>query len=306
MYQFKPATERILRMRDRIRDRVLKYDSERLRIITESTKKNEYVIPAIRRPMFFKDLCEQMTVLVDDDEIIVGNKGPELFSSASYPEWSGTDWVVDAVDAGIWTLREDGLYHNPEEEDIPYCIDPKDYEYMKSVKDFWLNRKIGTMADAWQPECFEELRELNISNYKHGGQSLIGLPAGHLIAGYNKIIKTGYAALRKQAQDWIDTHKDRLLGEDMDKYIFYKAAVITCDGAMTLVRRYGEKCLEKAAEASDAKRKAELEKMAEALLWLSENPARNFREAVQGIMMYQVMIQIYDRTPSPSIGRFDQ
>ena len=37
MHQFKPATERILRLRDRIRDRVLKYDSERLRIITEST-----------------------------------------------------------------------------------------------------------------------------------------------------------------------------------------------------------------------------------------------------------------------------
>ncbi len=306
MYQFKPASERILRMRDRIRDRVLKYDSERLRIITESTKRNEHVIPAIRRPLFFKDLCEQMTILVDDDEIIVGNKGPELFSSASYPEWSGTDWVVDAVDAGIWKMGEDGLYHNPKEEDIPYCIDPKDYEYMKSVRDYWLNRKIGTMADAWQPECFEELRDLNISNYKHGGQSLIGLPAGHLIAGYNKIITTGYAALRKQAQDWIDEHKYRAMGEDMDKYIFYKAAVITCDGAMTLVRRYGEKCLEKAAEAKDEKRRAELEKMAEGLLWLSENPARNFREAVQGIMMYQVMIHIYDRTPSPSIGRFDQ
>ena len=44
MYEFKPASERIIRMRNRIRDRVLKYDSERLRIITESTKKKPVAI----------------------------------------------------------------------------------------------------------------------------------------------------------------------------------------------------------------------------------------------------------------------
>ena len=145
MYQFKPVSERILRLRNRIRDRVLIYDSERMRILTESTKRNENVMPAIRRPLFFRDLCEQMTTLVDDDEIIVGNKGPHLFSSVSYPEWSGTDWVIDAVDAGEWTMREDGMYHNPDTDDIRYCITPEDYEYMKSVQDYWLYRKNGTM-----------------------------------------------------------------------------------------------------------------------------------------------------------------
>ncbi len=306
MYQFKPASERILRLRERIRDRVLQYDAERVRILTESTKKNENVIPDIRRPLFFRDLCEKMTLIVDDDEIIVGNKGPHLFSSPSYPEWSGTDWVVDAIEAGVWDLRGDGLYHNPDSEDIKYVMSPEDYEYLKSVRDYWAFRKVGTMADAWQPECFEELQRLGVSSYVEGGNSLNGLPAGHLIAGYNRIITKGYAALKAEAQAWIDAHRDNLMGEDLEKYLFYKAEVITCEGATILVKRYSEKCAAMASECSDAKRKAELEKMAETLAWMSENPARNFRDAVQGIMMYQVMIQIYDRTPSPSIGRFDQ
>ena len=306
MYQFKPATARILRLRQRIRDRVIQYDAERVRILTESTIKNEFVIPQIRRPLFFRDLCEQMTVLVDDDEIIVGNKGPHLFSSPSFPEWSGTDWVIDEVDAGKWTIREDGLYHNPDDEDCKYCIDPEDYRFLKENRAFWEHRKISTMADAWAPDCFQELKDLQISNYFEGCQSMLGLPAGHLIAGYRKMIQVGYKALYDQAKTWLDEHEGDAMGEDMDKYLFYKAALITCEGAMTLVRRYGEKCAEKAAACGDPARRAELEKMAEALLWLSENPARNFREAVQGIMMYQVMIQIYDRTPSPSIGRFDQ
>ena len=56
MYQFKPATERILRMRERIRDRVVRYDSERARILTESYQKNEYVVPIIKRPLALYEL----------------------------------------------------------------------------------------------------------------------------------------------------------------------------------------------------------------------------------------------------------
>ena len=306
MYEFRPVTDRIQELRERIRDRVLVYDTERVKILTESTMKNEHVLPQIRRPMFFRDLCEQMTITVDDSEIVVGNKGPHMFSCVSYPEWSGVDWVIDAVDAGKWTLESDGYYHNPEEDGIKYCITPEDHAYLKSVKDFWATHRVGVMADAWQPEGFEELQRLAISNYVKGGQSLLGLPAGHLIAGYKKIITVGYGAIRDEAQGWIDAHRGRLMGDDVNKYLFYKAAVITCEGAITLVRRYAEKCAELAETASDEKRRAELKKMSEGLFHISEKPARTFREAVQGIMMYQVMLQVYDRFPGPGIGRFDQ
>ena len=307
MYQFKPATERILRMRERIRDRVVRYDSERARILTESYQKNEYVVPIIKRPLALYDLCEKMTILVDDDEIIVGNKGPYFFSSPEYPEWGVCGWVVNEVEAGNWYLDEkDGLYHNPDDEGIRLSISPEDYEYLRSVREYWSHRKVGTMADAWQPEGFDELKRLNVSSYVDGGMGLIALPAGHLIAGYKKIIHTGYGAIRKQAQDWIDEHRGNLMGDDIDKYMFYKAAVITCDAASLLVKRYASKCREKAEEASDEKRKKELLVMADGLEWISENPARNFREAVQGIMCYQVLIQICDIVPSPAIGRFDQ
>ena len=71
MYQFSPATERILRMREIIRERIVRYDSERARIVTESNKKNEHVPPMIKRARLLYDLCEQMTILVEDTELIV-------------------------------------------------------------------------------------------------------------------------------------------------------------------------------------------------------------------------------------------
>ena len=306
MYQFSPATDRIQHMRELIRDRIVQYDSERARILTESSKRNEHVVPVIKRPLFLYDLCKEMTILVEDFELIVGNKGPNYFSSPAYPEWGATDWLVSDVRDRHWELR-DGVYYNPESDGIKYCIKKEDYDYLASIEEYWKYRKIGTMADAWKPEGWDEIAALDISQYiPEGGMSLIGLPAGHLIPGFRKIINVGYAAIRKQAQDWIDEHRGNLMGDDVNKYMFYKSAVITCDAAMLLVKRYGEKCAEKAAQCTDPARKAELERMSDGLMWISENPARNFWEAVQAIMMYQVMIQIYDFIPSPSIGRFDQ
>jgi formate C-acetyltransferase len=306
MYKFRPATDRIKYMRELIRDRVIRNDAERMMIITDAYKKNENVVPIIKRPLALLELCKRMSIIVEDFEIIVGNKGPHYFSSVQYPEWGVSDWVVEPIKRGEWTLREDGLYHNPDNEEIRLTISPEDYEYISENLEYWKTRKVGSVADAWQPEYFQELKRLNVSSYAEGGMSLILLPAGHLVAGYEKIINTGYAAIRKQAQDWIDSHYGNLMGEDIDKYMFYKSAVITCDAATTLIRRYAARCAEKALTEVNPKRKKELEMMADGLEGLSEKPARTFWEAGQGVMMYQVLIQIESLLPSPALGRFDQ
>jgi formate C-acetyltransferase len=85
-----------------------------------------------------------------------------------------------------------------------------------------------------------------------------------------------------------------------------KSAVITCDSAILLGKRYSEACRAKAAACGDTVRKAELEKMADCLLWISENPARSFHEALQATMLYQVFITMDALIPSPALGRFDQ
>ena len=293
-------------MRELIRDRVIRNDAERTAILTDAYKKYDNIVPIIKRPLGLLELCKRMSVFVMDFELIVGGKGPHFFSSPQYPEWGASEWIIEMIESGQWTLREDGLYHNPDGEEVRHTISPEDYQIIRDAREFWETRKVGTTADAWQPDHYEELARLNVSSYVDGGMGLAALPAGHLIAGYEKVINVGYAAIRKQAQDWIDAHYGNLMGEDMNRYMFYKSVVITCDAAMTLVRRYSEACAQKAAAEKDPKRKAELEMMADGLLNLSENPARSFWEAVQGIMMYQVLLQIECKFPSPALGRFDQ
>ncbi len=305
MYQFRSATPRILAYREKVRDRVIRIDAERDRIMTEAYKKYENVLPAIKRPLALKELCERMTLYIGDDELIVGSKGGHMFSNPGYPEWMAA-WIIEPIANGEWQLREDGLYHNPDDEEVHQCISPEDYQTLVDTADFWKTHRVGATADAWKPEFYDEMSRLLVSSYCEGGMSLCSLPAGHLVAGYPKVINKGYGAIRKQAQDWMDEHRGNLMGEDVRKYVFYQAVVITCDAAITLVHRYADGCRAKMAHCTDPARKAELAMMADSLDWIAENPARNFWEAVQGVMMYQVLIQNESLIPSPSLGRFDQ
>ena len=226
MYQFKPATDRIWKLRERIRNRVIRCDAERALIITEASKKYENIIPIIKRPLMFREIARKITTLVDDDEIIVGSKGPYFFSSPSYPEWGRTnEWITNAVRSGAWTLRDDGLYHNPDDEQVRMCISEEECRALESIQDYWEGRTIGAAADAWQPEGYDELVRLGVCDYgERTGMGLIGLSAGHLVAGYRKILKVGYKAIWQEATDWINSHRGNLMGDDVDKYMFYKSA----------------------------------------------------------------------------------
>ncbi|MDR3209668.1 MAG: hypothetical protein LBT36_03475, partial [Oscillospiraceae bacterium] len=308
MYTFKPATERILKLRELIRDRVLRCDAERAVIMTEAYQKYENVAPIIKKPLALYELCSKMTVRIEDFELIAGNKGPNFFSSPAYPEWGVTDWILEPIASGEWTLRADGLYHNPDSDVVAQTISPADYNALAAISasGYWTDRKIGTAADAWKPDCYEELERLNVSSYVKNGMGLVALPAGHLVAGYPKIINTGYAAIRAEAQTWLDAHYGNLMGGDIDKYMFYKSAVIACDAAIVLVKRYAALCAEKRDAETDPKRRAELTKMADGMAWIAENPARSFWEAVQAVMFYQVFMNIDVNIPSPALGRFDQ
>ncbi|MDR2355361.1 MAG: hypothetical protein LBE16_04105, partial [Clostridiales Family XIII bacterium] len=117
MYTFKPATDRILKMREAIRDRVLRHESERARIMTEASKKYENVTPIIRRPLMHYELCKHMTLYIGDDERIVGGKGPHMFSCPSFieqfPPIGEYHFMYQGIKSGEWKIGDDGLYHNP-------------------------------------------------------------------------------------------------------------------------------------------------------------------------------------------------
>ena len=273
MYQFKPVTDRVWKYRERIRERVLVCDNDRARIVTEAYKKYGNALPIIKKALAHHEYCEKCACFIGEDELIVGSKGNDLFANPQYPEWGFHDWFIEPIREGKWDLDENGFWHNPADEPVHQTVSEADVRYLEEIRTFWKDRTCGIMAKAWKPDFYEELERLEVSSYRPGGMGLIEIPLGHLVAGYKKIIRKGYKAIREEAQGWLDRHYDNLQGEDVRKYTFYKAAAISADAAMILCRRYGDACAQKAAQCNDTKRKAELETMAENLQWIAENPA---------------------------------
>lgn len=308
MYPSRPVTPRIQLMRELIRDRVIRNDAERTLIMTEAFKKYEQVVPVIKKPLSILEYCKRKKIRVEDFEVIVANRGEHFLGSTFLPEWTGVTTEMYSNNPsrpGAWLIGEDGLYHNPDDEMVKMTISPEDVKKLESVADYWNERTYTKIADAWQPDGYDELCRLHVCKSVPGAP-LIMMQSGHLSPGYKKLIQRGIGSIRKEAQDWIDTHHGNLMGEDTKKYLFYKSAVIACDALSILIKRYGEECCRQAETCENEQRRKELLWMGEGLTWISENPARTFWEALQLTILYQLYLYSETLFPGPAFGRLDQ
>ena len=304
MYTFKPCTDRIERMRAKVRDRLIVADAEKMRLKMEATAKYRNFPPVIKSPMESLYVISNMPIDIEEDEYFVGDMGNKHWGAAE-----GAMWLMADIEH-TWPIEEDGLHHAPDDDPLyshqKLAIAPEDLKQMRELFAKQMSANGGIRAEDWLPDGAEDLFRLQACTYGRPGGFPVMLPPGHLTPGFQNILRQGYGAIRKQAQDWMDARKGNIMGDDMDKYMFYKAATVACDGAITLTRRYADKAREKAQSAPTPERKAELEKMAAGLDWIAENPARTFWEACQQIMLYHVFLKVDNGPGVTSMGRFDQ
>ena len=300
MYQFKPYTERIWNMRERIRDRVIIADSEKVRLRLEAAEMYDGIIPLLQRPMQSLHVIANMPVRIEDDDYFVGSLGNKNFNGSS-----GMMWIMANIEKD-WQMKDDGLYHSPEHFELRLAISPEDLKKLREMAPELRKYSSSFGPDKWLPDNAQSFIDVGACDYGIPGRPGTLTPPGHLTPGFQHIIESGYGSIRKKAQDWMDEREGNIMGDDMRKYLFYKAATIACDGAITLTKRFAELAASKAAQETSPERKAELEKMASSLEWISTEPPRNFWEACQSALLYQLFLVVDNGPNVTSMGRFDQ
>ena len=302
-----PVTERIAEIKKRFK--AVEYhdmwlDAERTKIITESYRKYEADYPLMKRAKFFRDLCEQMTVRVEDTELIVANQGRTYRAITPYVEWfAGV--LFDTMNADDETFRityqTDGCRN--------MCTD-EDRQIFREAAEFWKGRSSAEKISACVPDECWDLHKSGALDYglNRGGGNLIGVRCqGHFCANYNKVVHVGMKAIKEEAEQKMKEMAGHMQGMDGEKYIFYKSVSIVCEGMITLAKRYGEECARMAKEDRfDAKRKAELEQMADMFGHIIEYPCRNFWEAMQAINFYMLCLCLDGQNHGVTFGRIDQ
>ena len=294
MYTLKHITPRVVKMREKYRTTQPEICIGRYRLITEFYMQNPDMTGILKRAKNLRNILENIPIRIDDDEVIVGAQSAKYRACALYPE-NSVSWLKDELESGFISTREID----------PYFIAEEDRQYVLSTIDFWMKECMSAKTDANMLDEYKKLAGNGVTQFGPHGQCQS--PVGHFCTGYDTAVRKGFAAIKAEAEEKMQTLIDEALpGQTIDQYNFYRAVSIVCDGIITLTKRYAKLAEEKWAAETDPARKKELAMMADTLSWTVEKPARNFVDAVQCLFMYQTALCLDANMHGMSFGRIDQ
>ena len=128
MFTFSSVSNRVARIRECYRTTTPKFSSERPRIITEFYKAHETEHPMLKRAKCMLEICSKMTIVVGEDDLIVGNQAPTFRGSAMNPEYGGVGWMVEELKSGQYYKRQAYEEYNE--------IDQEDADYICSIEEY--------------------------------------------------------------------------------------------------------------------------------------------------------------------------
>ena len=268
---------------------------DRAELVTEAYKAHPGETQEVKCAYGIKNVLEHTPIYVYDDELIVGGLGCDKKGAPVHPEF-GIDWVCDEMHQGLMDYSEERTH-----DYFTYTQDTQDR--MDAIRDFWEGHAIEDLTNSLVTE--EVLKGSHAGKGVFFADAYIFCGAGHLGLDYERLFSLGFGGIRKKIIDAMES-VDLQKPEDMKRYNFYRAALISNEGSINHCKRYAALLAEKAAECSDPARRAELEQMSANCAWIAENPPRTFWEAIQLVHLANCMILIECNGHSISYGRFDQ
>ena len=273
-------------------------DIERARYFTESMKETEGEMLVLRWAKAMKRIAENMTVYIDDHQLLAGRGGCQGRYGVLYPELDG-----DFLDIAVKEL--------PGRTESPAEISEADAKIVvEEIAPYWKGKTYHENLNAAFPEEVhrltyddpEGLRSRFIVNETSSFRSSI-----QWVHDYEKILKRGFNGIKEEALEKLAALDELSPVDACEKKPFLEAMVIVCDAIATWAKRHADLAREIAAGEADAVRKQELLDLADACEWVPANPARNFYEAVQSQWFTQMFSRLEQKTGTiVSNGRMDQ
>lgn len=238
-------------------------DIERAKLMTEAYLEHSgKVAVPILRALSFKYLLENKTIMIDDGELIVGERGTSPVGTPTYPELCchtlGDFDLIDRREKISFQVSEEAKKIQ-EEIVIPYWKE-------RSIRHQVFDLMDQSWKDCYEAGIFTEFMEQRAP--------------GHTVAD-GKIYQKGFLDFRKEIEQQIanlDYGKDSKAYQKLNQL---KAMSICADAIILLAHRYANLAKEKAEQEQDDHRKKELLKIAQVCRQVPAHAPRNFQEALQ-------------------------
>ena len=288
--------DRTLKINDLIRHEPITMDINRARLFTESMKETEGQNLSLRWAKGFAHVCEN---LEPDYELIVGKMTGRVGRFITlYPENDGP---------ALLELRD-----SDKRPVSPFHVAPEDIEIIENeIYPYWKDK---SFSKAYAQAMPEKTRRLIFGNDKNNFSAQLAILSQSATArsslNFNydveTLLKIGFKGYQDLAAEKLaEAEKDPALL--VKEGAFWEAALICAKACTTFIRRYAEEARRVAETVADPKRKDELWLIADNCEWIAENPARDFRTALQ-LQWFQQILARLEQNVGGALGnsRMDQ
>lgn len=255
--------ERIKKLRQQSEDTNPSITAERALLVTEAYQHYAGKVSApILRALTFQHLLENKTICINEEELIVGERGTGPQATPTYPELcchTVEDLEVINNRKTISFKVSEEVKRIQEETLIPYWQG-------RSMRDKIFNRMSPEWLDCYKAGLFTEFMEQRAP--------------GHTVAG-DKIYRKGMLDLKEEiaaALGSLDFANDP---EAVSKNEQLEAMSLCADALITFAGRHAQKAREMAEEETNPRRKEELQQIASVCQRVPALPPRNLWEALQ-------------------------
>ncbi len=282
------CSARVQRLRQRIIDAPREVCIERARYLTESMAASWHLHPLTRMSMAFEHVLENMSVVIRDDELIVGCRTGKLKGAPLFPE-NKSRWIEGDLETFAHRSLQEVLITEDEQRELQQDILP-----------FWRGKTVEDRLDELLPPDVAE----DMDKYVFTMVLEITYGIGHFTMNHPRVLKQGLSGIIAEAQRRLDamTSEERL-GETG---LFYDAVIRSLEAAVRFTHRYADLAASLAEGEADAVRAEELRTVATVCRRVPEYPAQTLHEAIQCVYFIHLIAQIESGGNSISLGRIDQ
>ena len=296
--RFRKTHPRVFRLLERFEGQKPRIDIERALYFTQSMQETEGQPLVLRWAKALMHIARNMTVYVQEDQLLLGRAGCDGRYGILYPELDG-----DFLDIAVRDL--------PTRKTSPATITPEDARrVVEEIAPYWKGKTYHEALNAALPAEVHKLTyddpEGLISRFIVNETSSFRSSI-QWVHDYEKILKRGFNSIKKEAREKLAALDPLSAKDDREKRPFLEAVMIVCDAIVLWAKRHAVLAREMAEKESDPVRKAELLRMAENAEHVPGEPARDFWEACQSQWFTQMFSRIEQKTGTTiSNGRMDQ
>ncbi len=242
----------------------------------------------IKRALALKKTLEEMTIFINDGELIVGNQSSKMRAAPVFPEYV-TSWILDELDE--FDKRPGDAFYITENQKTE----------LKEICSRWEGK---TLLERGYTLMTAQNRDIHEAAIIRAEGNLTSGDA-HIAVNFEKILQqglNGYLRLVTSYRNLPDENNP----ENKAKSDFYTALEISLKAFRTFIKRYAGLSARLAEKEKDSTRRSELQEISIICNNISGNPPKTFYEALHLTWFVQLVLQIESNGHSVSLGRMDQ